>query len=150
MNTDASPPIDDFDYETFINGFEEVTYWHYAWYSKIMGALLYDQTKIIQGHHECRFGKFMDQTPIPPGQTKEFNTVRELHQQMHEAASTLMSSRVMGRKPPESIFKEFSETQGLFTAAFNALLRSAMLSQAEQKCRASFGLGKSPVPPASA
>lgn len=135
MNTNSNPPVDDFDYETFIDGFEEVTYWHFAWYSKIMGALLYDQSKILQSHHECRFGKFMDQTPIPPGQTKEFNTVRELHQQMHEAANTLMSSRKIGQKPNESIFKDFSETQGLFTAAFNALLRGAMMSMAEQKCR---------------
>lgn len=135
MSTHDTNPTDLFDYEQFINDFEEVTYWHFAWYSQIMGALLFDKTKLIQSHHECRFGKFMDQTAPPPGLTTEFRTVRELHQHMHEAANTLMSSRSHGQKPAESVFKEFSDTQGLFTAAFNALLRGAMLGQAEQKCR---------------
>lgn len=127
-NAAATP---DFDYEHFINAFEEVTYWHFAWYSQIMAALLFERSKQIQGHHECKFGQFLDRKLIPPAQAAEFASVRDLHQQMHEAASALMASRQDSRAAEEEIFNEFSELQSLFAAACNALLRAAITSHAK-------------------
>ena len=119
-----------FDYEHFINAFEEVTYWHFAWYSQIMAALLFERSKQIQGHHDCKFGQFLDQKLIPPEQSAEFASVRDLHQQMHEAANALMASRRDAQEVEEEIFDEFSELQSLFAAACNALLRAAITSHA--------------------
>ncbi|WP_407276378.1 CZB domain-containing protein [Halothiobacillus sp. DCM-1] len=121
----------DFDYEHFINAFEEVTYWHFAWYSQIMAALLFGRIKHIQGHHECKFGQFLDQNLIPPTETAEFAAVRNLHQQMHEAASALMASQDDTGTVEEELFEEFSELQSLFAAACNALLRAAITRYAQ-------------------
>lgn len=129
---DAAP---DFDYEHFINAFEEVTYWHFAWYSQIMAALLFNRSKQIQGHHECKFGQFLDQKLIPPTEKTEFAAVRHLHQQMHEAASALMASRGDAQDAEEELFDEFSELQSLFAAACNALLRAAITSHAQATAR---------------
>ncbi len=129
MSSHAAAP--EFDYEHFINAFEEVTYWHFAWYSQIMASLLFARSKQIQGHHECKFGQFLDQNLIPPTATAEYAAVRNLHQQMHEAASALMASRGDAQEVEEEIFEEFSELQSLFAAACNALLRVAITSHAE-------------------
>ena len=132
MTVSHSPEANTFDYDQFINGFEEVTYWHFAWYSQIMAALLFDQNKHIQGHHECKFGQFLDHTEIPPAHMAEFNAVRDLHKQMHESASALMASRNDSKEVEEEIFQEFSELQSLFAAACNALLRAAITRFATQ------------------
>ncbi|MHB8920004.1 MAG: CZB domain-containing protein [Halothiobacillus sp.] len=130
MNSNHSPDANPFDYNQFINEFEEVTYWHFAWHSQIMAALLFEKTKHIQGHHECKFGQFINQTQIPTAQKEEFNAVRDLHQQMHESARALMASRNDSKEVEEEIFQEFSELQSLFAAACNALLRAAIMTYA--------------------
>jgi len=57
----ASPETNaGFDYESFIDGFEEVTYWHFDWYSRIMGTLLYNTPRPTLSEHECRFGRFLE------------------------------------------------------------------------------------------
>lgn len=121
-----------FAYDQFINEFEEVTYWHFAWYSQIMAALLFDQSKYIQGHHDCKFGQFLDRTEIPPAHKAEFDAVRDLHKQMHESAGALIASRNDCKEVEEEIFQEFSELQSLFAAACNALLRATITRFAKQ------------------
>lgn len=131
MNDNATRHEASFDYDQFINEFEEVTYWHFAWYSQIMASLLFNQTKYIQSHHECKFGQFINRTEIPTAQIAEFNAVRDLHQQMHESASALIASRNDSMEAEEEIFNEFSELQSLFAAACNALLRAAIMTYAK-------------------
>ncbi len=131
MNDSTQSYAATFDYDQFINEFEEVTYWHFAWYSQIMASLLFDRSKHIQSHHECKFGQFINQTAIPAAQKVEFDAVRDLHQQMHEAASALMASRNDSKEAEEEVFDEFSELQSLFAAACNALLRAAIMTHAK-------------------
>ena len=130
MIANLPPEATPFDYDRFINEFEEVTYWHFAWYSQIMAALLFDQNKQVQGHHDCKFGQFLDRTPVPPAHETEFEAVRNLHLQMHELASALVASRNDSKEVEEEIFQEFSELQSLFAAAYNALLRAAVTDHA--------------------
>lgn len=132
MTASHSTKANTFDYDQFINEFEEVTYWHFAWYSQIMAALLFDQNNHIQGHHDCKFGQFLDRTEIPPELKTEFDAVRNLHKQMHESASALIASRNDSKEVEEEIFQEFSELQSLFAAACNALLRVAITRFAKQ------------------
>lgn len=132
MTASHSPEANTFAYDQFINEFEEVTYWHFAWYSQIMAALLFDENKHIQGHHDCKFGQFLDRTEIPPAHKAEFDAVRNLHKQMHESASALIASRNDSKEVEEEIFQEFSELQSLFAAACNALLRAAITRFAKQ------------------
>ncbi len=132
MTASHSPEANIFAYDQFINAFEEVTYWHFAWYSQIMAALLFDRTKLIQGHHDCKFGQFLDHTEIPPAHKAEFDAVRDLHKQMHESANALIASRNDSQEVEEELFQEFSELQSLFAAACNALLRAAITTFAKQ------------------
>jgi hypothetical protein len=131
MNDSTQSNATPFDYNQFINEFEEVTYWHFAWYSQVMASLLFDRKKHIQSHHECKFGQFINQTEIPTAQKAEFNAVRDLHQQMHESASALIASRNDSKEAEEEVFDEFSELQSLFAAACNALLRAAIMTYAK-------------------
>lgn len=128
MTVTHSPADPSFDCDQFINNFEEVTYWHFAWYNNIMAALLFDRSKTIQGHHECKFGQFIDHTDIPPGRETEFSEVRKLHKQMHESARALLASRNDSTEVEEELFQEFAELQSLFAAACNALLRATIIS----------------------
>lgn len=132
MTANHSTKASTFSYDQFINEFEEVTYWHFAWYSQIMAALLFDQSKHIQGHHECKFGQFLDRTEIPPAHEVEFNAVRSVHKQMHELANALIASRNDSKEVEQEIFQEFSELQSLFAAACNALLRATITQSVKQ------------------
>jgi len=115
-----------FDYAGFIDGFEEVTYWHFAWYTKIMAKLVFEPSQKIDTHHQCRFGKFVDNITAPPGREADLAEVQHLHVKMHRTADALLASQVGRCEVSRDAFDEFSEVQSLFMAACNNLLRAAM------------------------
>lgn len=123
----ASPQTlpDPFDYEAFIDGFEEVTYWHFDWYSRIMAVLLYNAPRPTLSEHECRFGRFLEGHGAPPGRQSEFDNVRQLHVKMHESADTLITSAEGGDQAEREAFEEFVELQSLFLATCFNLMRDA-------------------------
>ena len=122
----ASPETNaGFDYESFIDGFEEVTYWHFDWYSRIMGTLLYNTPRPTLSEHECRFGRFLETHGAPPGREGEFENVHQLHVKMHMSADTLLTSAEGGRQAEREAFDEFVELQSLFLATCFNLMRDA-------------------------
>lgn len=121
-----------FDYERFGDGLEEVTYWHYAWFSDIMSALIFGQHKHVQDHHGCKFGHFMDSNEPPPGREPEFSEIDKLHQRMHALGRDLFISREDSGQISKEAFNEFVEIQSLFLAACNSLLRKTLIDGCRQ------------------
>ena len=114
-----------FDYQAFIDGFEEVTYWHFDWYSRIMAVLLYRTPRPTLNEHECRFGRFLETHGSPPGRQAEFDNVHQLHLKMHQSADTLLTSAEGGQQAEREAFDEFVELQSLFLATCFNLMRDA-------------------------
>lgn len=128
----SSPNLPDpFDYQAFIDGFEEVTYWHFDWYSRIMAVLLYGTPRPALSEHECRFGRFLESHGAPPGRQGEFDKVHQLHVQMHKSADTLLTSAEGGQQAERESFDEFVELQSLFLATCFNLMRDAYTDSCE-------------------
>lgn len=128
MNTnDVQTHPADFDYVGFIDSFEEVTYWHFAWYTQIMAKLVFEPAQKVDTHHQCRFGKFVDNTAAPPGRDQELAEVQHLHVKMHKTADALLASQTGRCDVSREAFDEFAEVQSLFMAACNNLLRSSIM-----------------------
>ncbi|MBN2871732.1 MAG: CZB domain-containing protein [Halothiobacillaceae bacterium] len=132
MNASFPPGSEQFDYSSFIDGFEEVTYWHFDWYSRIMAVLLYNGPRPALSEHECRFGRFMETHGSPPGRQDEFDKVHQLHVKMHQAADTLITSAEGGAHAEREAFDEFVELQSLFLATCFNLMRDVFTDICER------------------
>ncbi|TKA89308.1 hypothetical protein FAZ79_06080 [Guyparkeria sp. SB14A] len=131
MSASSQTLPDSFDYQAFIDGFEEVTYWHFDWYSRIMAVLLYNTPRPTLSEHECRFGRFLESHGAPPGRQGEFDKVHQLHVKMHKAADTLITSAEGGEQAEREAFDEFVELQSLFLATCFNLMRDAYSDSCE-------------------
>lgn len=114
-----------FDYQTFIDGFEEVTYWHFDWSSRIIAVLLYGAPQPSLSEHECRFGQFLETHAAPPKRQAEFDQVCQLHVAMHKSADALLTSAEGGKQAEREAYDEFVELQSLFLATCFNLMRDA-------------------------
>jgi len=116
----------DFDYANFVDQLEEVIYWHQDWHMRLMAKLLFGRSFDDIDHHQCHFGRFLDNTPTPPGREVEMAKIDQLHAKMHSMAEELVIAAQKNKTVDEEQFDEFMEAQSLFFSLTGGLLRGAI------------------------
>jgi chromosome segregation ATPase len=101
---------------------------HSAWTTRLKAAIasgkLDTPVSTIKTDNRCQFGKWLygEQLSDEEKQTDNYRTVKQLHAQFHEAASTIAQFAISGQKAAESAMNpasDYARVSSALTAALN-------------------------------